>query len=147
MFRIKTILFAAIISVLSCKGTKETSEAEYESEVKKIEIAASTRGYAENLEVTPEVFRFSSTNDKVRERAIQEEEWQQILQSLERVDFSTISELKSPTENRFFDGDLATNVKIFTADSSYVSSSFDKKNPPATLQKLVEAIYKLKEKK
>ena len=67
-------------------------------------------------------------------------QWNDIIKELDKVELTKISELKAPTNKRFYDGALIATLIVKTKDSTYRSSSFDHGEPPAEIAVLVKKI-------
>lgn len=147
MKKIKFLIICIGILGVSCKSLDPNEEGKTttnnQEEIVEIEVNATTLGYRERLIANPSQLHFKSTNEKVTQ-TLTKEEWQRLTESLKNIDLSSISSLEAPTSRRLYDGDLATNVTVKTKDSIYISSGFDKQDPPQELQNVMKVLYSLK---
>lgn len=145
MKKMKALIVLALTLGIGCKSseTTESMNKTHQEEITEIKVEALTRGYREEITITPEAYSFYSTNDKYT-KDISPEEWKALVSKIDGVSLEEISSLKAPSEQRFYDGDLATDVTITTKNNSYKSAAFDKSQPPVELEALIKEIYKYK---
>lgn len=75
----------------------------------------------------------------------EEKQWEGLINALKSVTIKNISELKAPSEKRFFDGAAIGNLKITYEGKTYESQSFDHGNPPEEIAQLVKEILSISE--
>ena len=78
-------------------------------------------------------------------KSCSEASWNTLLNALNPIDIENISNLKAPSENRFFDGAAIANLKITYNGKTYESQSFDHGNPPNDIAELVKVILSISE--
>ena len=79
-------------------------------------------------------------NDDLTTRKLSDADWTYLVDEFKKVDLNTISNLKAPSEKRFYDGAAAATVVVTFKGTEYVSSPFDHGNPPAEIKNLVNKI-------
>ncbi|SHI83972.1 hypothetical protein SAMN04488096_10554 [Mesonia phycicola] len=153
---LKFIILIFLVQV-GCKSVEKPSEVEPEIElikeniiISEVKINAITRGHKEEVTVNSALYTFHSNSmnntNKVRNTmTLTAKEWAIITEMISKIDLNQINSLKSPTENRMFDGDLATTISFISDEKTYTSSVFDKKTPPEELSEIVKYIYSLNE--
>ncbi|MFH6767598.1 META domain-containing protein [Gaetbulibacter aquiaggeris] len=72
-------------------------------------------------------------------------EWEQLINAIKTVDVKNISNLKAPSDRRFFDGALIAKLIIYSDDKKYESASFDHGNPPKEIETIVKEILSISE--
>jgi hypothetical protein len=87
----------------------------------------------------------SSTNDRDGKenpivQKVSEVDWNALIQELNKVDLENLSNLKAPTEKRFYDGATIANLKITYKGKIYQSSDFDHGFPPMQIKRVVEIV-------
>ncbi|HEY5687085.1 MAG TPA: META domain-containing protein [Yeosuana sp.] len=73
------------------------------------------------------------------------QEWEQLIDAIKTVDVDNISDLKAPSDRRFFDGALMAKLIIYSDDKKYESASFDHGNPPKEIETIVKEILSISE--
>ncbi len=71
------------------------------------------------------------------------EQWEKLLNSCKHVNFDNISNLKAPSEKRFFDGAAIAKLKVIVDGKTYETPSFDHGNPHPDIANLVKEILSL----
>ena len=134
--RILSLLFLTFFLGKSCGNF---SQKDMETAV--IIYEANTKGYYGKVIVknhTVSVTR--ERGGELKTSKISDADWNYLVDEFRKVDLNTISNLKAPSEKRFYDGAAAANVTITFKGSTYVSSSFDHGNPPEEIKNLVNKI-------
>jgi hypothetical protein len=112
---------------MSCSVQKEIDNAIYD-----VYYEAKTRGSFINIHFKEHTIAFkSATEDK--SMVLSKIEASTINEIISKIKLSEISNLKAPSDKRFYDGALIGNFTIKKNDTSYVSSAFDHGNPPKEL--------------
>ncbi|MBW2960290.1 hypothetical protein [Mesonia aestuariivivens] len=149
---IQFIIAVLCFTVISCKSGSVITHQDHEKlpYVSSVELEAITRGRREEIKVNSEKFKFTShtnkeTNLEKVSKTINKEQWKVILEKISTINLDEINQLKSPTNQRMYDGDLATHISITVDKKTYQSASFDKRNPPKELEELVKYLYQLKD--
>lgn len=106
-----------------------------------------TRGSSTMYNVTPEMIQIKSTGLNKSESSLQisKEEWNGLLEKMQKIDVSKVNQLKAPTDARASDAALHAILSIRKNDTIYKTNSFDHGQPPAEIKPLVEAILTLAE--
>ncbi|WP_111307746.1 META domain-containing protein [Confluentibacter sediminis] len=78
-------------------------------------------------------------------KAITSENWKQLNSLLETINLDSISNLKAPTEARFYDGASIGQLEVTKNGTVYESSSFDHGKPPSEIEALVKEILSISE--
>lgn len=116
-----------ILLFMSCSVQKEIDNAIYD-----VYYEAKTRGSFINIHFKEHTIAFkSATEDK--SMVLSKIEASTINEIISKIKLSEISNLKAPSDKRFYDGALIGNFTIKKNDTSYVSSAFDHGNPPKEL--------------
>lgn len=132
---------------LGCKSSENTSEEKKDMPtVSEVKIEAITRGKKEEYVIDQKEFSYHSNsmgnqNIKKIKQTIDEDQWEKLTNLIASVNFERINSIEAPSKNFQFDGDLATTLRIIISDTTYTSSTFDKKNPPKEIAELVNYIY------
>jgi hypothetical protein len=114
----------------------------------KIEYEANTRGFYEKRTIENQTIAISKDRDgkdKPVPVKISDADWKQLLAFFNEVNLDGLSNLKAPTEKRFYDGAAIAGLKITIKDKTYETTNFDHGFPPAEIQKLVDKIVSLTE--
>lgn len=145
----KTVLIflSMILMAFSCENVQ------LENEITMIEFSSGgMSGYNERIQITSEkvlvtIEQMRSHEDAVTyQQAITREEWSQLINNIENIDFSEIENLESPTMKRAYDGAMHSEITVTTISKKYVSPSFDDDNPHEKLQPLTNSIRALADK-
>lgn len=139
----KTTFFAFVtlfFAINNCTNQKGNS-------VKFIQYETFTRGSSTVYKISPDNMTITSTgiNKSENSKSVSEEEWNELLQQLQKVKISEINGLKSPTDSRASDAVLHAILSITKNNTVYKSNSFDHGNPPIQIKALVETILRLAE--
>lgn len=111
--------------------------------IETIELTEQTRG-------TNRIFTFNSQskttslNGNISTSDIISEEWQALIKEVSEIDLSKISELQSPTTDRYTDKALISTIIINDNGKKYESSAFDAGRPPLKLLNLYKKLQELK---
>lgn len=109
--------------------------------------SAMSRGRFLNINVNDSMISISKDRDsKPVSKGITKDTWNQLNSLLETINLDSISNLKSPTEARFYDGASIGTLKISKNSKVYESSSFDHGTPAREIEALVKEILSLAEK-
>jgi len=149
----KAITLLLSLFVMSCACKKNTTDSAVNAEksaeiMPKIIYESSTRGFF--LSITVE--NGFITSSKVRgEKGTQVQlaanEVQAIQKELEKLELAKIPTLEAPSEKRFYDAAPIAYLEVIDNNTSYKTTEFDGGFPPAYIEKLVNAILKIAEKK
>lgn len=124
------------LCVFSCVSQKPISFEE-------ISYNAITRGRNETIKVTKSKIYYKTLKEesvsKVNAKVLNKFE-----ELISKIQLAKIDSLKAPSDRRFFDGAMATEIQIKTNQKTYTSSSFDDTNPPKELKELVTLLQKFR---
>lgn len=106
-----------------------------------------TRGSSTIYKITPEMIEIKSTGLNKSESSLQisKEEWNSLLEKMQKIDASKMNQLKAPTDGRASDAALHAILSIRKNDTIFKTNSFDHGQPPAEIKPLVQAILTLAE--
>ena len=76
-------------------------------------------------------------------KSCDENDWNNLIKELNKVDIKNIPNLKAPTEARFYDGAAIANLKIIYNGETYETPSFDHGAPPKEIEALVKEILSI----
>jgi hypothetical protein len=137
--------FVAVILIVGC-----ASVAQHSDHIMRIEFSSLTRGYQEHIVITSDSVKYSRVqagHPKVaRSHAIKKSEWEDLLKIVQKIDLKEMSELKSPTMKRSFDGARHSTISVITDSNQTFRHLFDDENPHEKLKALMSAIVKKREK-
>lgn len=158
-----TLLASILITCISCNCQKKAVEqatvtaqqnqdekliAETQNDMR-IEYEANTRGFYEKVIIQHQTISVSKDRDGKDNPVptkISDADWNEIVSLSKKLDLEGLSNLKAPTEKRFYDGAPIANFRLSTKDKTYESAAFDGGFPPAEIEKIVNKIVALAEK-
>ncbi len=107
-----------------------------------IEYTANTRGFYQKITIKDKSVAVSRVRDEKAPRfeKLSDSNWDELAGLLKSVDLDGLSNLKAPTEKRYYDGAAMADLKITYKDSTYQSSTFDHGYPPVEIEKLINKI-------
>lgn len=158
-----TLLASILITCISCNCQKKAVEqsnvaVKQELEGKlitdaqndmRIEYEANTRGFYQKIIIQNQSIAVSKDRDGKDQPVptkISDADWNEIISLSKQLDLEGLSNLKAPTEKRFYDGAPIANFRVSTKDKTYESAAFDGGFPPAEIEKIVNKIVALAEK-
>jgi hypothetical protein len=141
--RIVSLLSVLLFVLGSCNSQKNGVGTSFEMKDIEIQYEANTRGFYNKLILKNATI--SSTNDRDGKenpivQKVSEVDWNALIQELNKVDLENLSNLKAPTEKRFYDGAAIANLKITYKGKIYQSSDFDHGFPPMQIKRVVEIV-------
>jgi hypothetical protein len=141
--RIVSLLSVLLFVLGSCNSLKNGVGTSVEMKDIEIQYEANTRGFYNKLILKNATI--SSTNDREGKenpivQKVSEVDWNALIQELNKVDLENLSNLKAPTEKRFYDGAAIANLKITYKGKIYQSSDFDHGFPPMQIKRVVEIV-------
>ena len=141
--RIVSLLSVLLFVLGSCNSLKNGVGTSVEMKDIEIQYEANTRGFYNKLILKNATI--SSTNDREGKenpivQKVSEVDWKALIQELNKVDLENLSNLKAPTEKRFYDGAAIANLKITYKGKIYQSSDFDHGFPPMQIKRVVEIV-------
>ena len=141
--RIVSLLSVLLFVLGSCNSQKNGVGTSFEMKDIEIQYEANTRGFYNKLILKNATI--SSTNDRDGKenpivQKVSEVVWKALILELYKVDLENLSNLKAPTEKRFYDGAAIANLKITYKGKIYQSSDFDHGFPPMQIKRVVEIV-------
>ena len=141
--RIVSLLSVLVFVLGSCNSQKKAIGTSIEMKDIEVQYEANTRGFYNKLVIKNATI--SSTNDRDGKenpivQKVSEVDWNALIQELNKVDLENLSNLKAPTEKRFYDGAAIANLKITYKGKIYQSSDFDHGFPPMQIKRVVEIV-------
>lgn len=121
------------------------SFAQKKNDTIKVEFSSITRGQQEFVVITPDSIKMTSSKQKAVARALEKKEWLAIIYTINKLELSSVSTLKSPTMKRAYDGARHSTITITTQSQSY-AHAFDDENPHEKLKPLLKIIVDKKKK-
>lgn len=123
------------------------SRAQNNNLISRIEYSSLSRGgYHEQIMITPDSIRITKKEDRTEEgekaytRKLNAQEWTLLQQSLSHISMAEISELKSPTMKRSFDGARHSSIVVTASNGTSAQHAFDDENPHQKLTMLMKHI-------
>lgn len=144
---------SSLAYVLTKVISKEKEDLSGESKViiqshpNRVIYEASTRGFFERIEITPDSIKKTNNRGKTNYafKDCKKEDWNTITSMIQPINLEEMEALEAPSGKRLYDGAAHATVVIIEGDIKYRSVTFDHKNPPATLKPLVNQILSLAE--
>ncbi|WP_100613461.1 META domain-containing protein [Confluentibacter citreus] len=135
-----------ILKLLSDKKIILMASKEQDNKLVSFNYSAMSRGRFLDINVNDSLVSISKDREaKPISKAINKESWKKLNTLLEAIALDSISNLKSPTEARFYDGASIGTLKISKNGIVYESSNFDHGTPPLEIEALVKEILSLSE--
>ena len=126
-----SILF--LIMITSCATQKNNEE------IKEVVFDAHTRGSSEKITIV-NLNVSHKTDQETKTYVLSAEQRKAMEDIISKVKLAEISDLKAPSDKRFYDGAMTAIVSIKTGNKTFTSSSFDDDNPPEELKALVDLL-------
>ena len=141
--RIVSLLSVLVFVLGSCNSQKSAIGTSIEMKEIEIQYEANTRGFYNKLVLKNATI--SSTNDRDGKenpivQKISDADWISLSYEINKVDLENLSNLKAPTEKRFYDGAAIANLKIIYKGKTYQTSDFDHGFPPMQIKRVVEIV-------
>ena len=136
-----TIILLTVFLGKSC-----SNEAQNDIANATIQYTATTRGFFQKIVVVNQkatIYRDRNSEKPSEEIAISGSDWKEMIGYFQKINLEKLSELKDPTQKRFYDGAAIANLKIRYQDKNYETTNFDHGFPPAEIEKLVNKIAAL----
>ncbi|MDD7884642.1 hypothetical protein [Flavivirga sp. 57AJ16] len=110
------------------------------------EYSTQSRGSYKNIKISKKHISVVNKRDALpNTKTCSEVHWNKLLKAVKPIDVENMSNLKAPSENRFFDGAAIAKLKIIYDGTAYESQSFDHGNPPKEIEVLVKEILSISE--
>lgn len=109
-----------------------------------IHYKAVTRGRSVEVTVNKDSVLASDSRAGLKaSTAINKQDWEKILQLLNKVKLDGMQGLEAPSSKRMYDGALSAALEVTVKDKAYRSNGFDHGNPPAEIAPLVAELLNL----
>ncbi|MFC4816235.1 hypothetical protein [Flavobacterium sp. GCM10023249] len=107
-----------------------------------VEYEANSRGFYLKVKFQEGKLTYTKERDSDALQTVQltKAQVEELNSLLNGVEAAKISELKAPTEKRFYDGAAMANIHITKSGKTYSSETFDHGIPPAQIEKLVKKL-------
>lgn len=119
-----------------------------QAEVKRVEFRKFTRGYDENISITPDSLHVWIDNSRAGKpesysRVVTKEEWIGLLSLIQELPLKEIPSLPSPTMQRASDGAMHSTITIHAGDGQSYAHGFDNYDPHPDLHPLLDKIREI----
>ena len=123
--------------LVGCSTEKEVAT------FQKIEYKAITRGYSKQIILQKDSLRYFENNRETRSLIVTEKTKNTLNGFLEKLNLTTLHQLKSTSEKHQYDGAMYTTIEIVWDDKKYKSAEFDDDSPPKELIPLLHYLVAL----
>jgi hypothetical protein len=127
------------------------SRCDGQNDIAKIEFTSLTRGYQKQVFIDRDSIKIivdgRQEENKVINRAMPDGAWDDLMRELKEIDLAKVTEYKSPTNRRAFDGAKHSTLKITKADGAEYTHGFDDTNPHSELKSLLKRILEIENSK
>jgi hypothetical protein len=127
------------------------SRCDGQNEIAKIEFTSLTRGYQKQVFIDHDSIKIivdgRQEENKVVNRAMPDGAWDDLMLEVKEIDLAKVTEYKSPTNRRAFDGAKHSTLKITKADGEEYTHGFDDTNPHPDLKSLLKRILEIENSK
>lgn len=131
---ISYILFTLFLS----KGCVNQPKQDYSKSI--LTYTAETRGYYMQITIEDKKLRISKDREtrlpSVR-IPLTAADQKKVLAMVKAIDVPNLSQLKAPTEKRFYDGAAIGNLSVTHNGETFGTAGFDHGNPPVEIEQLV----------
>ena len=131
---ISYILFTLFLS----KGCVNQPKQDYSKSI--LTYTAETRGYYMQITIEDKELRISKDREtrlpSVR-IPLTAADQKKVLAMVKAIDVPNLSQLKAPTEKRFYDGAAIGNLSVTHNGETFGTAGFDHGNPPVEIEQLV----------
>lgn len=123
--------------------------AQSEQRISQIELNKISRGYQEQVLITPDSIHTFLDNSmsgqpaRKRARKTEPQEWKKLIESLQNIPLKEIPSLPSPTMKRAHDAAQHSTLTITTKDGKSYPHGFDDDDPHKALRPLMKTIREL----
>ena len=127
----------------------DNKEEENQSQITTIEYKAVSRGYLLLITVSNDGNYITVATDpdmKPIRQSVSEEEWESLVNALNKIDLQELSEMEPPSKKFQYDGAPFTTLKITQDEHTFKSMAFDHGNPPEKLKEIVKILLSFAEK-
>ena len=128
-----------LLSHFYSKGCVSLSKHDFSKST--LKYTAETRGDYMQITIEDKELRITK-NRETRLPSVQlqlsKEQQKKVLSYLKAIDVPNLSQLKAPTEKRFYDGAAIGNLSVSHNGETYGTAGFDHGNPPVEFEQLVK---------
>ena len=126
------MLRAVLFSLLFYNGLSQNEE------LKEIEYHIFSRGYEVIIKINEDTTNLIINSESEISKTGMK--WSNLIEILDEINLNQIENIAAPTENFANDASLAAKLIIHNEKTIYESKTFDNKNPPQELVKLIDYI-------
>lgn len=133
-----------ILTIFLGRGCDSEQKQDVESAV--IEYSANTRGFYQKIVIQNQMITVSRERknaDNPKAEKIADADWKSLITAFQELNLEELSNLKAPTEKRFYDGAAIGELKITYKGTTYQTSGFDHGTPPVEIERFVNKILSL----
>ena len=135
------IILSLFLFDSGCSDEKKEQE-----ETISVEYSVISRGSNKRIKINNKTISIENIKKaKPTIKTCSKSDWDKLVTAFKTVEVETISELKAPSEDRFFDGAAIGKLKIIYKGNVYESQNFDHGNPPEEIKALVDEILLVSE--
>lgn len=152
-----TLLTSMIVTFSSCNCQKKTAEnnnvteetaMKQQTALPTLEYEANTRGFFRKISIANQVAWVTNVRDgKPEEVKISDADWKELVTLYKSVKKEDLANLKAPTQERFHDGAPMANFRVIEKEKTFESVTFDGGTPPAEIEKIVNKLIEIADKK
>ena len=135
----KKLVLLLLFTVMAVGCKTQSSAIKKDSEKISFEYEAITRGKYNKIIVKQDtVITIKDREMKdVVTRSLPKSDWNDLLESVGKVNLDKLSTLEAPSKKHQFDGAPLANLKIIRGEKTYQTVTFDHGNPPAEIKEVV----------
>jgi hypothetical protein len=123
-----------------------SAKCQHNLDVTSVEFRSSARGYQKTVLVSADSV-FTAVNNRgdgdTTKRKISNDEWNDVIQSIQTLSQVDITQLQSPTSDRSRDAAKHSTITIATTDGQKRTHTFDDQKPNEKLVPLMHALNKI----
>jgi hypothetical protein len=137
-----------LLTLFIGKGCSQDAKNDIKTAV--VVYTANTRGFYQKIVIQDQKIAVSKDRNQEKMPAgvkISDADWKFLVGEFQKINLDGIADLKAPTEKRFYDGAAIGNLKITYKEKEYTSAAFDNGFPPVEIEKFVNKITALANKK
>lgn len=127
----------------------ESKESTYQDKTITYEYKAVSRGFFLLINLSndgPYLTVATHPDMKPARQSYTDEDWNRLLNELDKVNLKGIPNLEAPSKDHQFDGAAIANLKITVDGKEYQTVSFDHGNPPQEISEIVKILLSFAEK-
>lgn len=112
-----------------------------------ITYEATTRGFYEIIWISKDSISFSNDRNQIEKVSFPtpENEWDELMTMLNKVDIKSLPNLEAPTAMRHYDGAPFATLMVTQNKLETKTESFDHGHPPKPIETLVNKVLSIKE--